>query len=234
VKDNYYAESLHAQKLYQVYQTKYPSVQQYFDSEIAFVRNQLHGTERVLELGAGYGRIMKELAPSCGEIIGIDIAEGNVEFGQTYLRNLPNATLLVMDAHNIEFDKPFDVVLCMQNALSAMQTEPLTYIKQIMDQITPEGRAFISSYSAKFWEHRFAWFQEQAEKGLLGEIDTEQSKDGVIIGKDGFRATTQSPEDLEQIGKASGFPFEITEVDESSIFLVIQKCSESIGGNQTC
>jgi len=221
--DNYYAESLNAQKLYQVYQTKYPSVQQYFDSEIAFVRDQLQGTERVLELGAGYGRIMKELAPSCKEIIGIDIAEGNVAFGQTYLRDAPHAKLLVMDAHKLQFDEPFDVVLCMQNALSAMKTEPLTYIKQIMDLLVPGGRAFISSYSAKFWEHRLAWFHEQAEKGLLGEIDTEKTKDGVIVGKDGFRATTQSPEDLEQIGKASGFQFEITEVDESSVFLVIQK-----------
>jgi len=226
-ENNYYAESLNAQKLYQVYQTKYPSVQQYFDAEITFVRNQLKGTERVLELGAGYGRIMEELAPSCMEIVGIDIAEGNVEFGQTYLCDAPNATLLVMDAHNVQFDKPFDVVLCMQNALSAMKTEPLVYVKQIMELLSPGGRAFISSYSAKFWAHRLAWFHEQTEKGLLGEIDTEQSKDGVIVGKDGFRATTHSLEDLEQIGKASGYPFEITEVDESSVFLVIQKCGEA-------
>ena len=220
--NNYYAESLNAQKLYQVYQTKYPRVRQYFDAEIAFVRDQLQGTERVLELGAGYGRIMKELAPSCKEIVGIDIAEGNVEFGQEYLSDIPNARLLVMDAHKLVFDQAFDVVLCMQNALSAMKTKPLTYIKEIMDLLSPGGRVFISSYSAKFWAHRLAWFQEQAEKGLLGEMDLEQSKDGVIVGKDGFRATTQSPKDLEQIGQASGFSFEITEVDESSVFLVIQ------------
>ena len=63
----------------------------------------------------------------------------------------------------------------------------------------------------------------EAEKGLLGEIDMEQTKGGVIICKDGFRATTHSPEDMDSIGKASGVKYEITEVDESSIFLIVTK-----------
>jgi len=220
---NYYADKLNAQKLYQVYQTKYPRVQQYFDSEIAFVRSQLQGTERVLELGAGYGRIMRELAPNCKKIVGIDISEGNVAFGLEYLSESPNTELLVMDAHNLRFDALFDVVLCLQNALSAMKTEPLSYVNNIMALLSPGGRAFISSYSAKFWEHRLAWFLEQAEKGLLGEIDLERTGDGIIVGKDGFRAITHSPEDLDAVGKASGFPYEVREVDESSVFLVITK-----------
>jgi len=92
-----------------------------------------------------------------------------------------------------------------------------------MDLTSPGGKVFISSYSIKFWEHRLAWFQEQAEKGLLGEIDMEQTKDGIIVGKDGFRATTHSLDDLKAAGKASGCAYEVTEVDESSVFLVVTK-----------
>jgi 2-polyprenyl-6-hydroxyphenyl methylase/3-demethylubiquinone-9 3-methyltransferase len=207
----------------EVYQTRYSRVKQFLESEIAFVRDQLKGTERVLELGAGYGRIMKELATNCNEIVGIDISEGNVQLGNEYLCDVLNAKIQMMDAHNMQFDMPFDVVLCLQNALSAMKTEPLTYVKKITALLSPGGRAFISSYSEKFWEHRLAWFLEQAEKGLLGEIDMEKTKDGVIVGKDGFRAVTHSSEDMDAIGKASGFPYKIREVDESSIFLVITK-----------
>jgi len=126
MKENYYAQNLNAQKLYQVYQTKYARVRQYLESEISFVRNYLHGTEHVLELGAGYVRIVKELAPSCKSIVGIDISKDNVEFGKEYLKDTPNAQLMVMDVH-------------------------------------------------------IAWFQEQSEKGLLGEIDMEKTKDGIII-----------------------------------------------------
>ena len=221
---NYYASNLNAQKLYQVYQTEHARVKQYFEAEISFVKKHLLGTERVLELGAGYGRIMKELSLNCASIVGIDISQGNVDFGKEYLNDVPNASLLVMDAHKLSFNETFDVVLCLQNGLSAMKTQPLEYIKKIMALVSPGGRAFISSYSAKFWEYRLAWFHEQADKGLLGEIDEEKTKGGVIICKDGFRATTHSPEDMDAIGKASGFSYEVTEVDESSIFLVVTKC----------
>ena len=226
MKENYYAKSLNAKRLYEVYETKYPRVKQYFDAEIAFVKDRLRDTEHVLELGAGYGRIMKALAPRCKTITGIDISEGNVAFGQEYLHETPNAKLFVLDAHQVTpgaFDTPFEAVLCMQNAMSAMKVEPFSYVEKIMALLSPGGRAWISTYSAKFWEHRLAWFLEQAEKGLLGEIDLEQTKDGVIVGKDGFRAVTHTPDELREIGKASGCPYEVQEVDESSVFLVITK-----------
>ena len=68
MKDNYYDQNLNAQKLYQVYQSKYCGVSQYLEAEISYVKNHLQGTEQILELGAGYGRIMKELAPFCRSI----------------------------------------------------------------------------------------------------------------------------------------------------------------------
>lgn len=223
MNENYYTKRLNAQHLFQVYQTRYPKVRQYLESEIAFVRSQFKGIESVLELGAGYGRIMKELAANCKEIVGIDISEENVQFGQEYLSGVLNANIQVMDAHNIQLDMPFDVVLCLQNALSAMKTEPLDYVKKITALLSPGGRAFISSYSEKFWEHRLMWFLEQAQKGLLGEVDMERSKNGIIVSKDGFRAITYSQDDMHSIGKESGFPYEIREVDDSSIFLIITK-----------
>ena len=226
MKTNYYAKNLNANRLVEVYQTKLHQVKAYLDSEIAFVKDRLRDKEHVLELGAGYGRIMKELAPSCKSIVGIDISEDNVTFGQDYLRGVSNAKLLVMDAHKIEhgaFEAPFDAVLCLQNALSSMKVEPFSFVKKIMTLLSPGGKAWISTYSAKFWPHRLAWFKEQAEKGLLGEIDLEQTKDGVIVCKDGFRAVTHSPEQLTEFGKASGYPYEVYEVDSSSVFLVITK-----------
>lgn len=66
------------------------------------------------------------------------------------------------------------------------------------------------------------WFKEQFEKGLLGELDLEKTRDGVIYCQDGFKATTYTPEDLKMIGDLSGCPYQIQEIDESSVFLIIQ------------
>lgn len=221
--ENYYAKNLGAQKLWQVYQTRLERVKQYFAAEIGFVRRELQGNEKVLELGAGYGRIMKELAPYVASVTGIDLSRDSVEFGREYLKDIPNCRLDVMDAHKLAFGPEFDSVLCLQNGLSAMKGDACSLVQQCLKLLSPGGKAYFSTYSAKFWEHRLAWFHEQAEKGLLGPIDLEKTRNGVIVCKDGFVATTFSVDDLEKIAQATGYNYLIQEVDESSLFLVLTK-----------
>jgi 2-polyprenyl-6-hydroxyphenyl methylase/3-demethylubiquinone-9 3-methyltransferase len=220
---NYYYQKLNSQKLYQVYATDIPRIRQYLNEEIGFVRNQLHGKEKVLEVGSGYGRIIKVLAPCVESVVGIDISKETIDLGKEYLNGLRNVTLSVMDVHKIEFEGIFDVVLCLQNGLSAMKGEPNGLIMKCMKALNQGGKGFFSTYCEKFWNHRLAWFEEQANKGLLGEIDKNQTKDGVIVCKDGFRAITFTEADLLRLGQMSGYAYRIQEVDESSLFLIITK-----------
>lgn len=221
--NNYYENSLNAQKLFQVYQTDLARVKQYLAAEIDFVCSRLSGHESILELGAGYGRIVRALADSCHSITGIDISVENVALGHDYLKEVKNAHLMVMDVDKLSLEKEVDIILCLQNGLSAMKIDRVDKIKNLLDHVKPGGHLYISTYSEKFWAHRLAWFIEQADKGLLGEIDLRASRDGVIKCKDGFTAITHSPEDLERIGQQTGYPYEIIEVDESSLFLVIHR-----------
>lgn len=220
---NYYAGKLNAAKLFQVYETGIERVRQYLEAEIEFVRKDLQGHERILELGAGYGRIMKKLAPHAASIVGIDISEDSIAFGREYLEDAPNCSLLAMDAHTLDTKSEFDIVICLQNGLSAMKGDPLDLVRRAMAALKPGGRAYFSSYSPRFWEVRLAWFQEQASRGLLGEIDLEKTKDGKIVCKDGFTATTFSAGDLAELGGRVGCACRIEEVDESSIFAVLEK-----------
>jgi len=221
--ENYYAKNLNASNLYRVYETGIDRVRRYLDAEIDFVRRGLRGGERVLELGAGYGRIMKALAPFAASVTGIDISEDSVAFGREYLADAPNCRIETMDAHALAFDAAFDVVLCLQNALSAMKGDATDTVARCVKALVPGGTLYCSSYSAKFWEHRLAWFREQADKGLLGAIDEEKTRDGLIVCRDGFVARTFSEADLDALGRASGHPHRVEEVDESSVFLVIEK-----------
>ena len=218
--DNYYAEKLNSQSLFQVYDTAIPRIRQYLDAEIDFVKNRLSPEDRVIEIAAGYGRIVRRLAPACREITGIDISGESVALSKEYLAGCSNARLVEMDVHKLSLPEKYDAVLCLQNALSAVRATPET-VRAMLSLLAPGGTAFFSTYSANFWDWRIKWFEEQAEKGCLGELDYEKTKDGVIVCKDGFRATTQTPEELEAIGKASGLPYELTEVDGSSLFLMV-------------
>ena len=222
--DNYYADKLNSQILFQVYDTSIPRIRQYLDEEINYVKERLSPADHVIELAAGYGRIVRCLAPFCAAITGIDISKESVALSESYLKDHPNARIIEMDVHHLSLHTLFDTVLCLQNALSAMRATPET-IRNVIALLAPGGTAYFSTYSARFWDWRIRWFEEQAQKGCLGALDYTQTKDGVIVCKDGFRATTQTPEELETIGRQSGFPYELVEVDESSLFLIIRRPS---------
>jgi len=61
----------------------------------------------------------------------------------------------------------------------------------------------------------------QADEGLLGEIDFEKTGNGVIICKDGFKATTVGPEGFRELTSGLGVDIKIVEVDNSSLFCEI-------------
>ena len=221
--ESYYTRNLNSQKLYQVYDTKIPRIRQYLDKEIDFIRKRLRGSEKVLEIGAGYGRILKELSSCAKSFLGIEISEQSVYFGREYLKEFTNIRLEVMDAHELYFEEEFDVVLCLQNGLSALKGEAMNLVNRCIRALKKGGKAYFSTYSNKFWDYRLAWFEEQAGKELLGQIDKNQTGEGVIVCKDGFRAITFTEKDLVGLGETSGYKYEIQEVDESSLFLIITK-----------
>jgi len=55
----------------------------------------------------------------------------------------------------------------------------------------------------------------------LGEIDYEKTKDGVIACKDGFTATTVSPDEFSKLTKEINAGVRVVEVDGSSLFCEI-------------
>lgn len=218
---DYYSERLNADKLLAVYDTDIPRVARYLRAEIDYIKGHLDTASRVIELGAGYGRIMKELAPYVKHIDGIDIAQDSVAFGQSYLRDVPGARLWQADAFSLETEEKYDIVICAQNGLSAIKGDHGALARKALSLLAEGGKALFSTYSVHFWAYRLAWFQEQADKWLLGELDFEKSIHGKIICKDGFTAATFSEAELRSLGESTGKPFYIEEVDRSSVFLVI-------------
>ena len=127
-----------------------------------------------------------------------------------------------MDAvHLAFFNKTFNVVVCIQNGISAFHVNQKELIKECIRITKPGGVVLFSSYSEKIWNDRLHWFQLQSDGGLIGKINRKKTRNGRIVCRDGFTATTVNPEQFLSLTANFDVKIKITEVDESSIFCEI-------------
>jgi len=219
----YYTDKLSAEKLRQVYDIAPHRIRQYLRAEVDFVLDAIHPDDTVLELGCGYGRVTEPMAANAAVAVGIDTSCNSLR-STARMTDSPAGHYLCMDAVRMGFcDAAFDVVVCIQNGISAFHVDRRTLIEEALRVTRRGGKALFSSYAGKFWKYRLHWFELQVQHGLLGEIDYDATGDGIIVCKDGFRATTVGPEEFRELTDEMNADVDIEEVDQSSLFCVITK-----------
>ena len=218
----YYSDKLSAERLRRCYEIAPLRVRQYLEAEVNHILQKISPGDVVLELGCGYGRIFPRLAQKAGWVIGIDTSLATLLLGQKMLSGISNYHLLNMNALQLAFrDQIFDRVVCIQNGISAFHVNQRDLIQESIRVAKPGGTILFSSYSDKFWKDRLEWFQLQSEAGLLGKIDHEKTRNGMIVCKDGFTATTVRPHQFLSLTAEFDVATRIVEVDESSLFCEI-------------
>ncbi len=223
MNSDYYAQKLSAQRLRRVYAIAGPRVRRYLRAEIDHLAQWVRPGDRVLELGCGYGRVLAPLAAIAGTGWGVDHALDSLRLAKN---EHPQLHLATMDAGRLGFaGGSFDLVLGIQNFISACGLPPAQLLAEGLRVTRPGGRLVLSSYTPQFWPHRLAWFRQQAAQGLLGPIDEVATGDGVIVCSDGFRATTFTSDDFSRlarsVGDEAGVAAKIYSVDNSSLFCEI-------------
>ncbi|OGD28982.1 MAG: hypothetical protein A2Y56_05045 [Candidatus Aminicenantes bacterium RBG_13_63_10] len=220
----YYQERLGAERLRRCYELAPRRVRQCLRAETNFVLEKIRPGDAVLDLGCGYGRTMRDWARKAGLVVGVDLSRSSLQLGRSYLHGAGKCLLAEMDAARPAFlDGTFDVVACIQNGISAFKRDPLRLLKESLRVTRRNGSVFISTYAEEFWDHRLEWFRRQAGEGLLGEIDEDRTGNGVIVCRDGFRASTFTEADFRRLASRLRVGVEIKEVDRSSLFCILKK-----------
>ncbi len=233
---SYYDKKLAGARLRECYEVASPRVRQYLRAEVEHVLRRIDPGDTVLELGCGYGRVVFELATVAARVVGIDSAAESIELARQLARQPTGQSagdhqryeFFEMNAIDLKFpDGEFDVVVCIQNGICAFRVDQLRLLRETLRVTRPGGRVLLSSYAKRFWPHRLEWFQRQAARGLVGEIDLEATRDNVIVCKDGFRSGALNEAQFAALCTRVGDDaqagiavqvVEIREIDASSLF----------------
>jgi len=220
--NDYYSEQLSSNNLKRCYDIAPPRVQQYLESEVDYVLDHIYWSDDVIELGCGYGRVLKRLLPFSSKVLGIDTSLESLELAAEYTDSDSRCHLFQASAEKLPLqDNSIDKLVCIQNGISAFKVDPMKLVQECVRITRKGGLCLFSSYSGKFWSHRLDWFRKQANAGLIGEIDWKHTSTGVISCKDGFTATTFRHEDFTNLSSQLNLDTRIIEIDRSSVFCVI-------------
>jgi 2-polyprenyl-6-hydroxyphenyl methylase/3-demethylubiquinone-9 3-methyltransferase len=225
----YYDEKLAAEKLERCYEIAPPRIRQYLAAEMGHVLSHIQPGDDVLDLGCGYGRTLPQIAARARFVVGIDTSLTSLRAAALGIKGLTNCRLACMNAVRLGFkDCAFDLVVCIQNGISAFHVDPRELVGESLRVTRHGGKVLLSTYSEKFWADRLEWFELQSREGLLGEIDPEKTRNGVIVCRDGFRATTVTPAGFLDLAGNFDADVRITEADDSSLFCELSRRGKQV------
>lgn len=103
---------------------------------------KLQGTEDVLDIGCGDGRVSAEMARRLphGSVLGIDESPDMVAFAKERIPDTPHSNLsfLQMDATRLDFHGRFDIVF--SNAVMHWVSDHLSVLRGVKRALKPAGR----------------------------------------------------------------------------------------------
>ncbi|MFQ6676835.1 MAG: class I SAM-dependent methyltransferase [Fidelibacterota bacterium] len=221
---NYYTNNLSGDRLRECYAIAPQRIKQYLDAEIKYIISHTRPQDSVLELGCGYGRVTSQVCGYVKKVTGIDTSTESLELARSLQSSASRCAYIEMDATKMSFlDESYDVVFCIQNGICAFGVDKSNLIKEAVRVTKPGGKTIFSSYSSHIWTDRLKWFEYQAAEGLIGKIDYENTSNGNIVCKDGFKAGSLNSKEFQALCNKLGLKPVITEIDSLSIMCMIIK-----------
>lgn len=113
-----------------------------WDGEPFLAALSLDGTQSVMEIGVGTGRLAVQIAPKCRHFTGIDISPKTIMRAGMNLADCPHVTLLCGDFMTAEFSQQFDVIYASLTFMHIPQKAEA--IAKIAALLVPGGRVVLS------------------------------------------------------------------------------------------
>ncbi|BAW79538.1 hypothetical conserved protein [Candidatus Nitrosoglobus terrae] len=136
----------------------------------------LKGSERVLELGCGVGRIGRELAPYCGYWQGVDISHNMLKVAQARLAGQTNTGFCQLHRTSLEmlenesFDRAYSIaVFCHLD-----KEDLFLYLKELYRVLNPHGLIYVETWNLA---HPVGWKRWELEVNHWARSDHRQRKD---------------------------------------------------------
>ncbi len=115
---------------------------QKWDGSVFMERLALNGTQRVLEVGVGTGRLAVRVAPHCRSFVGVDLSSRTIARARENLAAFSNVRLIEADFLSQAFEGTFDVIFSSLTFMHICEKEAA--FRKVYALLAPGGRFVLS------------------------------------------------------------------------------------------
>ncbi|MGZ7160723.1 MAG: class I SAM-dependent methyltransferase [Methanobacterium sp.] len=118
---------------------KHSSTQQKWAREL-IKKLELKGSEFIIDIGCGDGKITAEIASilNTGCVLGIDSSKDMIELAKKTFAQEKNLNFRLLDVHNLDYNEEFDIVF--SNAALHWVHDQLPVLKKVYSSLKPSGK----------------------------------------------------------------------------------------------
>jgi len=195
----------------------FPEFKEWTTQDVFEIKKLLKNDSIVLDVGCGWGREIKELAPFCKKIIGIDNDPNEIETAKSYLKDIPNVELFVQDAKKTSFpDESFDIIISIGNTFGNLGNDKKAVLQEMKRLIKKDGKILISVYSKDANSKRL-----KAYESIGLKIKTIEN--GKIVFEDGLISEEFSKNELEKIFEKFQLKVRFIDIGEIAVLCIVSK-----------
>ena len=194
-----------------------PEIKKWFQEEIDYLKKNIKLDSKILDVGCGFGRHIKVLAPFSEEVIGIDNNEDMLNKAKQNLSNFKNIKLFLQDAQKLEFDDgSFDYIICMTNTFWTFLNKKRKILREMKRVLEQNGKIIISVYSEKATNVRIKNYEKVG-------LHIKKMKNGKIYFKEGHITEQFSKKQLVKLSESIGLKVNIIELTPISYLCIATK-----------
>jgi ubiquinone/menaquinone biosynthesis C-methylase UbiE len=179
-------------------------IDEFISEEEDFVRRAAW-KGKVLEVGCGYGRLIKIISQKAKHVVGIDFSYAQLNKARIFLKGLSNVSLLHMDAHKLRFTEgEFDFVVCLNASLGNMPGVEVEVIREMKRVVRVGGEITVTVLAENSKPAQIANYTRLGLK--IAEIGKN-----FIITEEGLYSRRFSENDLVKLfTEVGGISFSVT------------------------
>lgn len=125
-------------------------VRTFLRAEIPYLKTHLKKGTRVLDVGCGYGRVLKCLRNGSWELWGMDNSRNELRQAKHYIGRAPNVHLVLGDVRNTGFPRGFfDAAYVTGNTFGNLGRSKVPVLKEFTRIVRKGGSIIVTTYNEK-------------------------------------------------------------------------------------